>query len=252
MLCEHYDEAATWAGEGLSARGLPVERVTADDLADATRWSHRVGAAGTTFGVELDDGRVVDHETVLGTLNRLVTSPTSQLRAADPADRDYAAQELFAFSLSWLWSLPGPMLNRPTPQGLSGYWRHESEWAVLAARAGLRTAPYTMTSAESNGRWMLAEEAMDEDRVTTLFVVDGQVIGEPHHRAVTDGCRQLAALSGSTLVGIDLVDEQPFGGGGTGPERWTFLQASPLPELRLGGDALLDALAAVFTGSAGS
>lgn len=236
VLCESDDQAALWAGEGLLDRGLPVELVTADDLAQAVRWKHRLGSAGTASEVVLGDGRVLDSTGVTGTLNRLVTTPPWQLAAASEVDREYAAQEVFSLWLSWLWSLPGPMLNRPTPQGLSGCWRHDSEWAVLAAQAGLRTPTYQMTSSEPNGRQLVPDGELDEERVATSFVVGRRVVAGPQQAGIAEGCRRLATASRTALLGVDLIEHQ-LGG-------WTFLQASPTPELRLGGDAILDALAA--------
>jgi hypothetical protein len=79
-------------------------------------------------------------------LNRLVSVPDEMLRPAHPQDRDYVTQELTAFFLSWLYSLPPPVLNRPAPHGLCGSWRHRSQWVWLAARAGLPTPSYRQTS----------------------------------------------------------------------------------------------------------
>ena len=235
VLCEADDYAGRWAAAGLLQRGLPVELVLADQLARAPRWQHLVGSSGATSSVVLNDGRLIESAAVSGTLNRLITTPAWQFASASESDREYAAQELFSLWLSWLWSLPGAMLNRPTPQGLSGCWRHDSEWAVLAARSGLRTPPYRMTSSEPNGRQLLPEEELDEDRVSTAFVVGDQVVAGPQQAAVNTGCQRLGEASRTALLGVDLMVDQRAD--------WTFLQATPLPDLRLGGDVLLDAVA---------
>jgi hypothetical protein len=54
--------------------------------------------------------------------------------------------------------------------------------------------------------------------------------------SVLDGCRRLARLAGETLLGVDLV---------RGP-RWAMSGATVTPDLHLGGEPLVDALAEVL------
>ena len=58
----------------------------------------------------------------------------------------------------------------------------------------------------------------------------GPTLPEP----IRDGCLRLAALSGAPLLGIDLFAGQH------GP--WTFGGANTHPDLRLGGEGLLDSM----------
>ena len=51
---------------------------------------------------------------------------------------------------------------------------------------------------------------------------------------VAAGCVRLGQLASTTLLGVDFVD------GAAGP--WTFAGASPTPDLRAGGEAVIDAL----------
>src|SRR5262245_39541024 len=92
--------------------------------------------------------------------------------------REYASQELAAFCLSWLYALPSPVINRATPQGLAGQWRHRSEWLWLAAHAGLPTSLYRTTSEaprdEQDGSGRLVPP---DTPVQTVFVVADQVVG---------------------------------------------------------------------------
>ncbi len=135
------DEAGRWAAERLAFAGLePLVVVTDADLAGAI-WDHRVGNDGTASRLTLGDGRVVDSGEIRGTLNRLQVAPPPPLAAED---REYGFHELSALLMSWLASLPGPMLNPPDTRGLAGAWRSPAEWAVLAAEAGLRAAPVTV------------------------------------------------------------------------------------------------------------
>ena len=57
-------------------------------------------------------------------------------------------------------------------------------------------------------------------------------------RALARSCAALAARVGVGLLGVE------FAQGADGP--WTFAGASPQPDLRLGGEAILDALAATL------
>jgi hypothetical protein len=224
VLCERADLDAHWAAAGLVRRGLePIELVHADELAAATRWQHRVGPDGCSVTVELVDGRTLSSAEIRGTLNRLVQTPSAPLLRAAPGDREYAREELHAFALSWLAALPGPVLNRPTPQGLSGPWLHRSEWLALAARAGLATPPFRSDDAESEGR--------GRSPAASVIVVGAKAFGPPGVPALADACGRLARLVGAALLEVAF---DPDG---------LFAAATTLPALRPGGDPLLDALA---------
>lgn len=228
VLCEAGDLAALRARRGLLARGLaPVEVVTAGVLACALAWEHRVGTWGASVRITLAGGRVLDGASVRGTLNRLVAAPTAHLVRATPADREYARQEVGALFLSWLESLPGPVVNRPSPQGLCGPLLHRSEWAALAAHAGLPAVPYV----EAGG------EPVPEPWATTAIVAGEAFAGPPE---VAEGCRRLAALAGCALLGVGLS---------LTAEGWALAGATPLPDLAAGGEAVLDALAVLLGGA---
>jgi len=242
VLCTAMDASALWASQGLQARGLePLECVSAEMLAQSQCWEHRVDTQGAAIDITLADGRHIRNEAIQGVLNRLVCVPFEPLRLAHPADRAYASQELTAFCLSWLHALPSPVINRATPQGLAGQWRHRSEWLGLAAHAGLPTPLYRETSEdprdERDGQGRLVPP---DTPVQTVFLVADQVVGATLPCHIRYGCRRLAELSHTALLGIE------FATGPAGP--WTFAGATPMPDLRLGGEALLDALASALRG----
>jgi hypothetical protein len=231
VLCTTDDLSALWAAGGLTARGLqPVEIVTAEALAYNRRLEHRLTGGQSSVKITLADGRVIDSATVRGTLNRLQIIPSSHLHT-NSKDRQYAEQELYALYLSWLYALPGKMLNRPTPQGLSGECRHPSEWVWLANQAGLKTAPY----GQSELRRAPSLQQLPLSGSRTIIVVDGICCGAPAPREVTDGCSRLSARSATKLLGVDFEV--------TSDEEWIFNRATPFPDLRLGGDKLNDSLA---------
>ena len=236
VLCSSSDMPALWAYQGLKACGLaPLELVSAEVLACSLRWAHGLRKAGVSIEITLADGRTITADTTRGVLNRLVSVPSEYLPQANPAERQYATQEFTAFFMSWLYALPQPVLNRPTPQGLSGHWRHISEWVWLASCAGLPTARYIQTSHDENNEMRAAGKLIPpHTQVQTIIVVAGRVVGVPVPSEISEGCRRLAALAGTELLGIEFV------AGTAGP--WTFVGATPFPDLRLGGQGLLGAL----------
>lgn len=240
VLCPSTDVAALWAYEGLKSRGLtPLELVCAEELACSLHWEHHVSSSGNRITVTLADGRTIKHDAVRGVLNRLAYLPQEHLALGDSSDRDYAQQELTAFYMSWLYAMPRPMLNVPTAQGLCGAWRHISEWVWLAGKAGLPTVPYRQSSFDrSNEEQARGNLASAQAPANTVIVVNGHIAGALPSQHIADGCRRLAELSGTGLLGIEFTTD--------GTSSWTFSGATPLPDLRLGGEPLLDVMTSVF------
>lgn len=237
MLCAETDLDALWAARELAAAGLaPLELVTAGMLASALRWSHEIEASGgARVEIALADGRVIRSEEVAGVFNRLtyVPPPGDGLQLADSA---YAAQEWQAFLVSWLHCLPGPVLNRVHPLGLSGSERPAPDWTHLAAQAGLPVIPWRSTA---------AAETPPVAHARLVWVVGPQVLGTaPEEEAVADGCRRLAHAADCALLGIGMCADAAGG--------WRFSTATALPPLRPGGPALIAALAAALRAGADS
>jgi hypothetical protein len=231
VLCTTDDLPALWAARGLATRGLqPLEVVTVEALAYNRRFEHRLIAGRPSVKIELADGRVINGATVRGTINRMQIIPGSHL-STNAKDRQYAAQELSALYLSWIYALPGKMLNRATPQGLGGACRHPSEWAWLANQAGLAVAPY----GQSGLRGAPMPYSLTRAANQTIISIDGVCCGAAAPAKVIAGCSRLSELSATKLLGIDF-HVTPGG-------EWIFNKATPFPDLRLGGDKLLDALA---------
>jgi hypothetical protein len=236
IACDDDDLSAAWAADMLGERGLAPTLLAGRDLADIRRWRHSISADGAvSLELTLGDGRTLRAQDIEGVLNRLTTVPWSWLGRLAGPDVRYAAQELNALLLSCLNGLPGPVLNRPTPQGLCGNNRHPSAWTALAARVGLPIAPYRQTSADDPATFWQAAYAPTNRTVITL---GGRVFGDPEIAAAwSEGCVQLAALSGCGLLGAAFAAAE----GG-----WRFVGATPSPYLPAGGDALADALAAAL------
>lgn len=187
------------------------------------------------FAVVLPNGKRLDDESVAGVVNRLTWIAPASLVMAEPEDREYAAQELFALLLSWLHGLRAPVINRPAPSGLGGRLRYPAEWQVLAARAGIPTGSSHLSLPQPAA--IHATERRPLSAVRRVYVVGPEVINAPDLGPVLEACRRLASIAGTELLGIDLRFEDGH---------WIFGGASPLADVVDGGAALLDALAGLL------
>ena len=244
-ICSSSDTPALWAHHSLRTQGLePLELVTTEMLGQGVRWEHRLGIKGASINLTLSDGREIRSESIRGVLNRVTWIPTEHLPYVHLTDREYSIQEFLAFFSSWLYAFPRPVLNRPRPPGLSGQLRHITEWIWMASRVGLHISDYEQTSVN------LVPEIAFEGRcsptnapINTVIVVSGHVIASKAPSDVREKCRRLADLARTELLGIE------FSEGAESP--WTFVGATTLPDLRLGGQAVLDKLMLVLRGETG-
>jgi hypothetical protein len=232
VLCEPGDAVAAYAAEGLAARGLATMLVTSVELCSARRWEHRVSSTGATLDVELPDGRRIRDPEIGAVLNRLVAVPPACLEGADPGDRVYADQEWRALLVSALHGLASRgvhVISEAHPYHLRGRWRMPGEWAILAYRAGFR-APAWRWDGVSPAVAIEEDVAANADVVVVGDRVFGGVPGD-----VAERSRRLAGLAKEPVLGIRLGSDVAGG--------WTFVRADPAPDLRIAGEAGLDALA---------
>jgi hypothetical protein len=231
IACHPSDEAALWIARGLARRGLdPVEVVSAESLSYSTAIEHRLGAGAPSVRIEVEGGRTIAGDRVRGMLNRIVHPPLGHLEVSREEEREYAMQEVSALFLSWLTAMPAPVLNRPAPFSLSGPSLDRLQWHLLAAEAGLPVPPLRVPAPENgNG---VAGAIPNCNVVVACGALFGALLPGP----VGDSCLRLAERSGADILGIEVRRE----GGG----EWRFAGAHPLPDLRIGGEALADHLAA--------
>lgn len=235
VFCPADDLPALWACRGFKRRGLTtLEIFTPEALVYNRRLEHRLRDGETVTRLVLQDGRVLDSASIGGILNRISILPTKHLHIAAHADQLYAAQEQQAVFLSWLYGLPCTVINRPGPRGLAGDQRSLTEWNWLAGRAGLPVLRIDQDDAV--GIQMQSTGMMP---MPQLIVLDEQIYAPPASLELVQSLRpsivRLASISGLRLLGVEFytsVDGKAL-----------FAQATPLPDLRLGGEALLDALA---------
>lgn len=234
VICSTQDLAALWVYRGLQLHLNSVELVSVETLAYSLHWEHRLGRGGNHTKIHLADGRTLCSDSIQGIFNRANYIPTEHFHLAHPHDRDYAIQEFTAFFMSWMNALPCAVVNRPTAQGLSGAWRHESEWIWLAGQAGLPTSLYQQSSYSGVLQALHPTFSAQARTTQTVIVVGDQVCGASVPASLRAGCQKLAQLANTPLLGID------FSLDATG--MWYFKTATPTPDVQLGGQPLLQAL----------
>jgi hypothetical protein len=114
-----------------------VRTLTAEELAVEVGWSYRHTSSGIETELRMPDGDRLSDCRVGIVFNRLRQVSVPQFESGPRGDRDYAAAEIHALTLSWLSSLRCPVVNRPSVRGLAGADRSIAEWLLLAGRAGL-------------------------------------------------------------------------------------------------------------------
>ncbi|MBD0692922.1 hypothetical protein [Streptomyces sp. CBMA123] len=239
VLCDPADQPALWAYQGLRERGLePLELLSAQALLGSTRTAHRVDPDGASFELVLPDGRVLASRDVEGVLNRVACAPFGYLPFDTHADAVYAAEELHALLLSLLTCLAPVSVNPPVGYGLCGAWRSDPEWTALAARAGLPVPPAVISS-DPDTAPRAAPPPPDPSGRRDVLVLGEQIFGAPVP-GDEEGYVRLARLAEADLLGIALQHD--------GRRPAAFAGATPMPDLRLGGDAFLDHLLKHLTG----
>lgn len=102
-------------------------------------WRHRL--ADSEDGTFVTEGTIAPTRDVAGVLTRLGYVSEAELTRIAPSERTYVATEISMLLLSWLSDLSCPVLNRPTPDCLSGpSWRRE-KWVHVAHRLGVPVDP---------------------------------------------------------------------------------------------------------------
>lgn len=232
VLGDDGDPVGPWVADGLTRRGLgPVLSLTTGDLISAV-WAHTVGDDGADFTARLADGTALEGDRIAGVVNRIGFIPPACTWELVEADRDYALHELNAFFMSWLASIRAPVLNPPSARGLAGAWRPATEWALLAARAGLPHRPLTSTEPEPI--------PFAVPPAHTAITVDGEIVDDGLDEETRRACLRLADLAATPLLGVEFAVDQG--------DALVFTGASPQPPLPVAGEAVLDALAYVLEG----
>ena len=230
ILCHATDRAALWLAASMRLLGLSaVEVVTVEQLVFSRRLVLRLDDDGDTGAVELAGGKTLRTDAIDGLVNRVHYLPTQHFARADAAERSYAEAELSAFLLAWMNGVAGRVVNPPQPFDLAGGTFARSTLLHLAATAGLPTGGWRAGADDDEPGAPLAP-------VTHAVVVfDGRMFGPLLPRRLQQACAGLASRLGTPLLQIALH---------LSPEhRWRFVDATGIADFRIGGKALVMALA---------
>ncbi len=228
VLCDPGDRSGLWAYAGLRKRGLaPLELITPHELAYSTWSVHNVGARGSHFEIALARGGKLVSDEIKGVLNRLAEVPTDHLIFGSDDETHYAIQEVNALVLSWMACIGPVSINRATARGLAGTWRSPAEWTLLAAKAGL---PVSMLRVSSECEAGLKEPL---GGARSFIVLGKRVFGGELPRPISEACIRLANMAETHLLGIDFFVDR---------DQIRFTNATPMPDLRIGGVEFVDHL----------
>lgn len=199
ILASRHDAVAQSLAERWSNEDVAL--LTPEGLS-VSGWSHYPGAPESSTSAL--KGREVGERDITGVLSRMWGVSEFDLPHIVPEDRAYVGMEMTAFITSWLYGLPCPVLNRPTPTCPTGLNWREEEWAHRAARLGIPARTI---------RRRLALDAEPEpprvgaDAATVVTVVGGRCLGAAHE-SLKVHARDLAADAD-----IDLLDVYFSGAG---------------------------------------
>jgi len=229
VLTEPFDPSGAWLSAELASRsGEEVQHLTSSDIAAASQADRGVDDEGVWFRVVTSHGRVVDSRKLKGVVNRVCSSP-SVIAQAVGRNQVGVPRSLGAPLMRWLHRWPGPVLNRPNVDGLSGDFRPTFWWLDHAIKAGF-SAPRPAPEGEER-------PAPHANTVSILLAVVGEdihALDSPSRiiaMSLRSRCRRLAQAAGASILGIEAAPT-PTG-------EWTFLGASLRPDLVRGGDAVV-------------
>jgi hypothetical protein len=244
ILADDTDSSARWLYQQLKRDArLDVQLASAITLASNISWAFRAAPPGTNPDFILADGQRVPTDRLDGVLNRLTRIPSVRGTAAPDRAACEGDPEQTAHFVNWMYSLSIPVLNRPDILNLTGIWRRASDWTVMASVAGLLPAPFRAeTPPAYHAEVALAADPRIDGMNRTVFVVGGRVLGEDVPASIADGCVCLSHILNCDLIAAHFCVNRAGA--------WLITGFSAQPDLRLGGDALVQAITALMVPAA--
>jgi hypothetical protein len=254
------DETALRVYAALRARhgAEHVKHVSAEEIVLAPYWAHREEDSLVTTEVRLSDGTSLDSANIGVVFNRLLALTLPQFAFAKAADRDYAIQEMNALCLSWLAGLPRPVINTPTPMGLSAPALSHAEWLFLAGKAELPVQGYHFTTDPRwrrekmyvPHRWRLDNPGYAFERISappmsrqptfyleplleqqeSVIVAGNNVIGDLSGR-YGEQIKYLAKIAGCDLLQVMFGYPRASKSGHAPDANWTVCGVNPFPHI---------------------
>ena len=237
ILAHEGDESAIRVAARLHQRhGSKAVRLTSlDEIVFASDWQHRLDSRNTETTLALHDGTVIRSDDVQVVFNRLRWLDTPFFTSSPKQDREYAVMEMFALIVSWLNSLPCPVVNSVSPRGLGAPDYSPLAWHYLAGKAGLPTSRIRLTSStrryplrelgtRANGpinvpAWLMEPTS---DQLAHVCVVGNHITSDLADD-FEEPSRQLSALTGLEILSIFFRQELRSA-------RWTFAGADVCPQ----------------------
>lgn len=238
ILTEPYDDNGAWLAQGLRPHAPgPVVHLTTRDITQGASTAHGCEDGNAWFHVRVASGQTIDSRSLRGVVNRVCALPPGLAFRLSLPLRDSAERNFGLPLLHLLHGFDGPVLNRPTAQGISGDFRIDFEWSTLATQVGFVRTP-------SRPAWSNRRTAASEMDVTQVLVIGEQTIAPDLDAAtlptgVAACCRRLAALSRTSMLGLELTRDAN--------DDWHFLRANSRASLRPGGERALAAVAQALT-----
>lgn len=152
IICHYDDVACHWLYAQLKAINYPVVIVSAEMLPFLRKWEQHIAGDNHSVIMELYDKTFFDNNNIDLVINRVQYIPVEHWRSAGIAEKEYAAQEMSAFYTSWLYGLGARIYNPPKGLGLSGIYYSQTEWMVLALKAGFDINAQILSSSFTAGK----------------------------------------------------------------------------------------------------
>jgi hypothetical protein len=176
ILAHSNDQTALQVHVMLKARHGPdqVKLLLSEELAYSSFWKHCLEDGKVTTDLRLRDGTSLKSDCIGVVFNRLLAPTLPYFASA--VDQNYAVMEMYALYLSWLSSLPCPVVNRVSPIGLGIQTRSHAEWLMLAGKVGLPVRGFHFTS---DPRWVKEETYLPYRPQSDLGAFDFEKISSP-------------------------------------------------------------------------
>lgn len=206
------DLQASAAVERWKQRGVDAAILTCHDLAQPGWVWSLDGTSELVVG-----GRRIGAGEIAGVITRIACVTGYELPFVAAADREYASSEMNAFLLALLTTLPCPVVNRPTDDGLCGPILAQEQWVQLAARARVAVRPAVRR--EYAGGAVVDPPYGGDRRV--IHVVGDRAFDAPSER------HERAAVAVAKAAGVELLRTW-FDADAAAP---TFVDADPWVDL---------------------
>lgn len=123
-----------------------VKLVSSEELIYAPHWSHQLDDTNPNSTIILANNTVLSSDEIGVVFNRLRYVVMPHFDQAKQNNREFAIMEMYGLLLSWLQSLPCPIINPPSPRGLGARTLSDIEWFYLASQAGLPVQGFAFSS----------------------------------------------------------------------------------------------------------